>query len=337
MSEAFCDDRLSAASDDVEATLGELRREAKIRQTLPWFLSAMLHALVVLAGFWMTFLVIQSEDEPRPIAVRSDFEALTFAPVRMPTESVDVTALRSASLESPTLDLPRLEFEAPSLPASDDGAPSVLASAMASDRGETASFLGVSGSDVQRVVYCIDASGSMIRSLPMVLEHLGHSMAQLAPPQRFSVVFFQDNEAVPMPNFAALPLATADHKRAALRWMHQEVVPRGRSNPLRALEMALAIQPDVIFLLSENITGAGPFEIEADRLLAALEDQNPVRPDGTRSTAIKCIQFLEEDVLGVLRQIAEVHGGTDGYNFVERDAADRLRSRRGGMENEQSD
>jgi len=121
MSEAFCDDRLSAASDDVEATLGELRREAKIRQTLPWFLSAVLHALVVLAGFWMTFLVIQSEDEPRPIAVRSDFEALAFAPVRMPTESVDVTASRSASLESPTLDLPRLEFEAPSLPASAAG------------------------------------------------------------------------------------------------------------------------------------------------------------------------------------------------------------------------
>ena len=90
MSEAFCDDRFSDTSDDVEATVGELRREAKIRQTLPWFLSAVLHALVVLAGFWMTFLVIQSEDEPRPIAVRSDFEAMAFAPVRMPTESVNV-------------------------------------------------------------------------------------------------------------------------------------------------------------------------------------------------------------------------------------------------------
>ena len=99
---------------------------------------------------------------------------------------------------------------------------------MTSDRRDRILF-GVSGSDVQRVVYCIDASGSMIRSLPMVLEHLGHSMAQLAPPQRFSVVFFQDNEAVPMPNLPRLPLATADHKRAALRWMHQEVVPRGRS------------------------------------------------------------------------------------------------------------
>ena len=177
----------------------------------------------------------------------------------------------------------------------------------------------------------------MIRSLPMVLEHLGRSMAQLAPPQRFSVVFFQDNDAVPMPEFATLPLATADQKRAVIRWMHQEIVPRGRSNPLRALELSLALQPDVIFLLSENITGAGPFEIEAERLLTALEDQNPVLPDGTRGTAIKCIQFLEEDVLGVLRQIAEVHGGPDGYNFVERDTAGRLRSRQDGMENEKGD
>ena len=337
MSEALCDERSSAMSDDVEATLGELRREAKIRQTLPWFLSALLHGLVVLAGFWMTFLVIQGEDEPRPVAVRSDFEALAFAPVRMPLESVDVTASRSASLKPPTFDLPLPELEAPSLPASASLAPSVLASPSTLDRGENASFLGVSGSDVQRVVYCIDASGSMIRSLPMVLEHLGRSMAQLAPPQRFSVVFFQDNDAVPMPEFTTLPLATADQKRAVIRWMHQEIVPRGRSNPLRALELSLALQPDVIFLLSENITGAGPFEIEAERLLTALEDQNPVLPDGTRGTAIKCIQFLEEDVLGVLRQIAEVHGGPDGYNFVERDTAGRLRSRQDGMENEKGD
>ena len=337
MSEALCDEKSSAMSDDVEATLGELRREAKIRQTLPWFLSALLHGLMVLAGFWMTFLVIQGEDEPRPVAVRSDFEALAFAPVRMPLESVDVTASRSASLKPPTFDLPLPELEAPSLPASASLAPSVLASPSTLDRGENASFLGVSGSDVQRVVYCIDASGSMIRSLPMVLEHLGRSMAQLAPPQRFSVVFFQDNDAVPMPEFATLPLATADQKRAVIRWMHQEIVPRGRSNPLRALELSLALQPDVIFLLSENITGAGPFEIEAERLLTALENQNPVLPDGTRGTAIKCIQFLEEDVLGVLRQIAEVHGGTDGYNFVERDTAGRLRSRQDGMENEKGD
>ena len=166
----------------------------------------------------------------------------------------------------------------------------MLASAMTSDRGETASFFGVSGSDVQRVVYCIDASGSMIRSLPMVLEHLGHSMAQLAPPQRFSVVFFQDNEAVPMPNFAA----AIGHCRSQACGPSVDA-PRGCASwaiqPPACLEMALAIQPDVIFLLSENITGAGPFEIEADRLLAALEDQNPVRPDGTRARQSSAFNF----------------------------------------------
>lgn len=342
MSEALHDERPSATSDEVEATLGELRREAKIRQTLPWFLSALLHGLVVLAGFWMTFMVIQSEEELRPVAVRSDFESLAFAPVSMPADSVKVTSSRSASQKSSAFDLPVPSLSEPSLPepslsVSASLASPVLASRSTSERGGSASLLGVSGSDVQRVVYCIDASGSMIRSLPMVLEHLGRSMAQLTPPQRFSVVFFQDNEAVPMPNFSDLPLATADQKRAVLRWMHHEIVPRGRSNPLRALELALALKPDVIFLLSENITGSGPFEIEADRLLAALDDQNPVRSDGTRGTAIKCIQFLEEDVLGVLRQIAEVHGGPDGYNFVERDTAGRLRSRPDGMENKKGD
>ena len=45
----------------------------------------------VLAGFWMTFMVIQGEDASSG-AVRSDFESLAFAPVSMPADSVKVTA-----------------------------------------------------------------------------------------------------------------------------------------------------------------------------------------------------------------------------------------------------
>ncbi|MAW42383.1 MAG: hypothetical protein CMJ30_08265 [Phycisphaerae bacterium] len=337
MSEALCDETSTAALDDVETTLGELRREAKMRQTLPWLFSALVHGFVLLAGFWMTFLVIQDQDEVRPVSVRSDFEALTFAPVRLPTESLEVTPSASASLMSQAPILPGPQPVEPTSTAPVALASPVLTSQSITDRPDTASFFGVSGSDARRVVYCIDASGSMIRSLPMVLEHLGQSMDQLKPPQRFSVVFFQDNEAVPMPKFASMPLATLDHKRAVIRWMHQDIVPLGRSNPLRALELALSVNPDVIFLLSENITGAGPFEIEADRLLAALEDQNPIQSDGTRATAIKCIQFLEEDVLGVLRKIADAHGGPNGYNFVERDGAGRLQARQDGTDKEQGD
>ena len=170
----------------------------------------------------------------------------------------------------------------------------------------------------------------------MVLEHLGRSMAQLAPPQRFSVVFFKTTKRSQC-SFFGFAVGHCRSEACGPSVDAPRVGSRGRSNPLRALERALALKPDVIFLLSENITGAGPFEIEADRLLAALDDQNPVRSDGTRGTAIKCIQFLEEDVLGVLRHIAEVHGGPDGYNFVERDTAGRLRSRPDDMENEKGD
>ena len=102
MSEAFCDDRFSDTSDDVEATLGELRREAKIRQTCR-VLVGHVACFGGAGGILDDLSGVQSEDELRPIAVRSDFEAMAFAPVRMPTESVNVTASRSASLESPIL------------------------------------------------------------------------------------------------------------------------------------------------------------------------------------------------------------------------------------------
>ena len=334
MSEVLSDETPSAGSEEIDAALDELRREAKLRQTVPWFLSTLVHGLVLGAGFFITFIVIRSENEVKPIAVRSNFEDLTLAPVRLPmqvTEVVQPTA--NSLLSSPT---------SPSL-APVAGFPELIeevsdGSAIASpifvpnaNAEQSASFLGVSGSDARRVVYCIDASGSMIRGLPMVLEHLSHSISRLQSSQRFSVVFFQDNDALPMPHFSAMPPATDAHKRETMRWMHEHIIPRGRSNPLRALELALSVDPDVIFLLSENITGAGPFEIEAQSLLSSLEAMNPLRTDGTRTTAIKCIQFLEEDALDVLRTIAESHGGPDGYTFIERDEAGRLMSRHDGM------
>ena len=338
MSEVLSDEILSADPEGIDAALEELRREAKLRQTVPWFLSALVHGLVLGAGFFITFIVIRSENEVKPIAVRSNFEDLTLAPVRLPTQVTKVVqptaessplsstlALASTSL-APVAALPELIEQ-----VSDGSAIASPVFVPNANAEQSATFLGLSGSDARRVVYCIDASGSMIRGLPMVLEHLSHSISRLQSSQRFSVVFFQDNDALPMPHFSAMPPATDAHKRETMRWMHEHIIPRGRSNPLRALELALSVDPDVIFLLSENITGAGPFEIEAQSLLSSLETMNPLRTDGTRTTAIKCIQFLEEDALDVLRTIADSHGGPNGYTFIERDEAGQLMSRHDGM------
>src|SRR5690606_31927363 len=89
------------------------------------------------------------------------------------------------------------------------------------------------------------------------------------------------------------------------------------TKPIAALEAALKLDPDVIFLLSQDITGYGEFEVDQRDLLNRLEALNPVDPaTGRRRVQIQCIQFLKEDPLGTMRKIAEAHGGRNGYKFL---------------------
>jgi len=89
------------------------------------------------------------------------------------------------------------------------------------------------------------------------------------------------------------------------------------------MQQALRYRPQLMYLLSDNITGGGTgatqYEIEQQRLLDEVQRAN------TGNTKINTIQFLYEDPLskvpgkkGTLEQIAEMSGGI--YKFV--DAAD---------------
>ena len=104
-----------------------------------------------------------------------------------------------------------------------------------------------------------------------------------------------------------------------MAWVVGHVMPAGRSNPLAALEKGLRLRPDVIFLLSENITGSGEFEIDQADLLSLLDRLNPVhRRTNRRRTRINCVQVLDPDPLDTLGKIARRHGGPDGYRFLSR-------------------
>ena len=182
-----------------------------------------------------------------------------------------------------------------------------------------ASFLGLSTSNAQRIVYVIDASGGMIPYLRVVLQELMRSLEGLTNQQSFSVVFFQQNEYLMVPPQRRWIPATDAEKRRVIEWIDANVVPAGRSNPLAAFEVALRMKPDVIFLLSDNITGSGIYEIDQADLLARLDELNPVdRLTNTRPTQINCIQFLDPDPLETLRLIGEAHGGERGYKFLSR-------------------
>jgi len=193
------------------------------------------------------------------------------------------------------------------------------ASPVASGSLATVSFIGVKAENASSVAYVVDASGSLIGTLPIVLDELSRSLARLGPEQRFAVVFFQKNSSLIAPNGDGLQPATPKAISEIIAWARANVRPAGRSNPLVALETALGWKPDVVFLLATSITGSGDFEISRADLLTRLDAMNPTDASGDRTSRIRCIQFLDPDPLDTLRLIAERHGGANGFRFFSRE------------------
>lgn len=240
--------------------------------------------------------------------------------------------VNSASVEAPRgAVVPRAASQA-SAPLLDRG-PAVGGLSDPSATGMTptldgASFAGVSAKRARSVVYAVDASGAMITSLPFVLDELRRSVSALAADQMFAVVLFGrragDEDASagvrPFPS-EGMRAATPAHKAEFLAWL-DEAQARGASNPLDGLLSALDREPEVVFLLSRSIRRTDGRETVGDwgpgreAILAELERTNPVRKSifgpPARPVQVKCVQFLEEDPSGVMRAIAEVHGGGAG-------------------------
>ena len=95
----------------------------------------------------------------------------------------------------------------------------------------------------------------------------------------------------------------------------------GKSNPLKAIEIALDQvdpEPDVVFILSTDITGVGEYEVDQSELLTMIRRLNRGRR-GDLKAELKTIQFIYEDPLGTLKLIADQNGGPDGYKFLSRE------------------
>ncbi|MHC5023647.1 MAG: vWA domain-containing protein [Planctomycetota bacterium] len=307
--------------------LGESEGERAVKRVAPWFVSIALHAGMLVLGMAITWTVAVLGEDDDPVRIVADFDAVTFDPVVLqPAEQTELTDPQPReTVQTPTVDellredlrdfdLDPTQFLSTALSrvSPDDFAPRPEAG--------SARFLGLSATNARAIVYVIDASGSMIPYLPIVVQELARSMERLSPEQRFAIVFFQEAESIVVPPASRLVAATDETRLAALRWIDENVIPRGGTNPLVAIEEALRLKPDVIFLLSQNITGYGRFEIDQADLLALLDQRNPiVGATDRRRTQIQCIQFLDPDPLDTMRRIAEHHGGPGGYKFLDRE------------------
>lgn len=296
----------------------------------PWIVSAVLHIGLVALGLIVTWTVILTQEAEAPRKITADFNAVTYEPV-VEFQDTELESTLETAVPAPAVPQPPAVEAAPLGSTTELTATAGVESfdelfASADGTVPVIEFAGSRASNANRIVYVIDASGSLTPYLQIVLEEMFRSLRQLDDRQQFAIIFFQQEGALAVPPRGRLQKATDAAVGRAVDWINSgaNVVPGGGSNPLAALEMAFDLHPEVVFLLSDSITGSGAYEVDRAELLEALEELNPVidGATGRRAVQVNCIQFLaeDEDRLGTMRSIAEFHGGEGGYKVYDRAA-----------------
>jgi len=158
----------------------------------------------------------------------------------------------------------------------------------------------------QRIVYVVDRSGSMTDSLDFVKYELKRSLQDLPETAQFHIIFYSSGPPMEMAA-RRLMAATARNRGIAMEFI-DTVIATGGTDPVQALERAFAVQPDVIYLLTD-----GEFDEAIVGHVKRLNVGGKVR--------VSTIGFLYYPNNKVLREIAAQNGGE--YKFVsEADLAD---------------
>ncbi len=313
------------------------------QRVVPWVASFAAHAGMIVLGLlipWTTAKLLA--DKAAPPAVVAEFNDLTFQPLTTisPDESVSENMVfeERAPLDRTKSEVLEANRVDPASLIGPTGSEEALAGFAPKAGSNDVTFGGLRGSNARNIVYVVDASGSMIAYLPILIDELVRSIDKLNESQNFRVIFFQRNEAVLVPGphdpkdistkrrrgtVKLLP-ATNENKLFVFDWMNldnRNIRATSQSNPIAAIELALRDMnppPDVVFILSTDITGLGEFEVDQGELLRMIERLNH-NASGQLRSVIKAIQFVYEDPLGTLKRIAAENGGPDGYRFLSRE------------------
>jgi hypothetical protein len=141
--------------------------------------------------------------------------------------------------------------------------------------GDGRQFFGLA-TEGQSFVYVLDCSMSMNHPhdsefktrFRRMKQELVNSVSNLKPEQQFFIVFF-NHEAIPMPTDRMVS-ATPENLHHFLTWMDQ-VPAHGDTDPIAALQLALRLQPDVIYFLTD-----GSFSPAANDLICRIQQSRTV-------------------------------------------------------------
>jgi len=300
-----------------------------LRNALPWVISVLLHLIIVLLALFTVWAVAFDRDKNQLVVPVASLHQPAKPELKL--RQVNLTRTHRPAIAPPRPESP----QQPDVALLDHrrdpttrliGVFGTLGQRHADPFGlinrpppqTQAKVFGVGGNALQ-LVYVIDASGSLVDSLEFVIVELKRSISDLTGRQRFSVIFFQgDRPPLEVPPHG-LQAATPQRKQAVKKWIDLDsgnITAAGTTNPVPAIELALKYNPQLIILLSDNITGQeGMYEIKQKQLLQAIEQAN------RHDTKISTIQFLHRDPLEAaglpptMKLIAQRNGGR--YRFID--------------------
>ncbi len=168
-----------------------------------------------------------------------------------------------------------------------------------SSSGNTASFFGLKAKG-DEFIFIVDISGSMSGNNKIISakKELFRSIAQLNSNMRFMIIFYND-QFVTMPG-GKLVKATKANKNKYSRWANK-VGTSGGTNPLEAIQLAISLKPDAIWLLSDGLFNAS--------IIDTVKTSNT-----NNKIQIHTIAFHDNSGEQQLKQIAKDNNGK--YRFV---------------------
>lgn len=167
-------------------------------------------------------------------------------------------------------------------------------------------FFGISGYG-QTFVYVVDCSGSMNENgkFERARYELLHSIEQLNKNQRYFVIFY-NHQTHPMEGDKPV-FASPERIAKTTQWISLAEADGG-TNPLPALTIALSMQPDAIYFLSD-----GQFDPNTIRLMRFRNRPN-LRLK-TKTIPIHSVAFYDRFAAGLMQTIAKNSGGE--FRFVQ--------------------
>jgi tetratricopeptide (TPR) repeat protein len=161
------------------------------------------------------------------------------------------------------------------------------------------------------VVYVCDGTDSMKgQPFDLLKGELKKAIDVLIPTRAFDVIFFQGGQAAALAD--GLLMANPKHKREAYDFLERFELKPGSSDPTPSLRAAFALNPEVIYLLTD-----GPFDDDA-KVIDTLRAFQQAIPWDAPHSRVDTVGFYRPDLPkadheqteALLKQIALENGGT---------------------------